>query len=254
MKPAAMRMLAKATAKATSAVRRLVICWVAGTPTGLTRTSKRCNCCFFFQDRLPKPHPRTCTKLQVTTVYARVHERSPALGCRGGRRRGRAREGRGQKRFLHPAAAFRQQVGFLASPSPPQLGCSGSTGVSVLFPVHGINEKHVGECAFYCKVEQELGYARSHPLSSPTAGVSQRALFEHVALRQDSDFGAVSLYAGFLDITDEAWTAANLSDDGEMLGCFLPIVCWSSMTKRLKLKPDERKDNVLFLQFEYCCR
>lgn len=32
---------------------------------------------------------------------------------------------------------------------------------------------------------------------------------------QDSDFGAVSLYAGLLDITDEAWTTANLSDDGE---------------------------------------
>lgn len=35
---------------------------------------------------------------------------------------------------------------------------------------------------------------------------------------QDSDFGAVSLYAGFLDITDEAWTTANLSDDGENCG------------------------------------
>lgn len=34
-------------------------------------------------------------------------------------------------------------------------------------------------------------------------------------LLQDSDFGAVSLYAGLLDITDEAWTTANLSDDGE---------------------------------------
>ncbi|CAM9436369.1 unnamed protein product [Pylaiella littoralis] len=29
----------------------------------------------------------------------------------------------------------------------------------------------------------------------------------------DSDFGAVSLYLGLLDITDEAWTTANLSDD-----------------------------------------
>ena len=42
---------------------------------------------------------------------------------------------------------------------------------------------------------------------------------------QDSDFAAVSLYLGSLDVMDEAWTAADLSDDGER--CRLRPLCRS---------------------------
>ena len=58
--------------------------------------------------------------------------------------------------------------------------------------------------------------------------------------RQDSDFGAVSLYAGFLDITEEAWTTTNLSDDGEILErdmLFFTLLCCAMARLTCSLAP-----------------